>query len=195
VVREKIGIYAPDTLVVAGDISNYGRDGSLLVQLSDLPLPVLAVRGNSDLTGLDAALDDLPGTRSLHLRRVEVNGVPFVGVSGTLPVPFRSRLALREGRLAERLGLMLNKDCVFVVHPPPWGILDEVFGRFHAGCRSVYDIVERSGPRLVICGHIHERPGTALIGDSSVVNCSMGRRGAGAIIDLDGTSPPNVNML
>ena len=50
-------------------------------------------------------------------------------------------------------------------------------------------------PRMLICGHIHEKPGWALIEKTLVVNCSMGRSGAGALIVLRGDAAPTVRML
>jgi Icc-related predicted phosphoesterase len=48
---------------------------------------------------------------------------------------------------------------------------------------------------MLICGHIHEKPGWALIEKTLVVNCSMGRSGAGALITLRGDATPTVRML
>jgi len=38
-----------------------------------------------------------------------------------------------------------------------------------------------------LCGHIHEDPGVMMLGRTTVVNCSLGRRGEGAVIDLGET--------
>ena len=50
-------------------------------------------------------------------------------------------------------------------------------------------------PRLFVCGHIHERPGRAVLGKTLVVNCSMGRSGAGAWIEMETDREPAVSML
>jgi hypothetical protein len=36
-----------------------------------------------------------------------------------------------------------------------------------------------------LCGHIHEDPGFTKIGETTVVNCSMGKRGEGSIIEIN----------
>lgn len=79
----------------------------------------------------------------------------------------------------------MENGTVLVAHPPPRGILDEAFNRFHAGCSGLYNLIVRCQPRLFICGHIHERPGWKYIGDTLVVNCNIGRTGGGAMIEYD----------
>ena len=39
-------------------------------------------------------------------------------------------------------------------------------------------------PLLCICGHIHEMPGTEMHRKTLVINCSMGRGGGGALIEI-----------
>ncbi len=56
-------------------------------------------------------------------------------------------------------------------------------------------LIEERKPRLLICGHIHERAGVAQVGSTVVVNCAMSRTSAGAIIDLNGSLPPEVEMV
>lgn len=176
--------HKPDVLVIAGDITNIVNPVPILARLNQIPVPVLAIRGNTDLARVENLIGRYPNITSLHLKQITMNGVNFAGVSGTFPLPFHSRIALREGPIRQQLEPLVKKDTVLVAHPPPYGVLDEVMGRFHAGSRALYDIISKGQPRLMICGHIHERPGTALIGKTRVVNCAMARTGAGAMIEL-----------
>jgi Icc-related predicted phosphoesterase len=185
----------PDALVVAGDITNYFNSTNFIEQLNHMPVPVLAIRGNTDLSKVDRLLDYYPNTSSLHLKEQKVNGVKFAGVSGTIPVPFDSRIRLREKWIFDALAGLINEDSVLVVHSPPRGILDEALGRFHAGCRRLYRLVVQRQPRLVLCGHIHERPGIAAIGQTTVVNCCLSRTGRGAMVDFDPAGSFKVEML
>ncbi|MBU1713935.1 MAG: phosphoesterase, partial [Proteobacteria bacterium] len=82
-----------------------------------------------------------------------------------------------------------------IAHPPPFGTLDKVLGKFHAGCKSLREIVSRRQPQMLICGHIHEMPGSAFLGKTLVVNCSIGMKGKGALIELNIDRPPVVEML
>lgn len=194
-IRKNIEEHKPDALVVAGDITHYWGHRGVVARLNEMGLPVLAVRGNSDLPIVDRLLGAMPGTRSLHLTEAVVNGVSFIGVSGAVPVPFRTRLRWFERPVLDRIVPLVQGHCVLVAHPPPWGTLDEVLGRFHAGCRGLHRIVLEQQPRMLICGHIHERSGTARLGETLVVNCNMGSGRAGAMIDLLPNQDPSVTML
>ncbi len=194
-IRKNIEEHKPDVLVVAGDITNYHGHRRIVSGLNDMGLPVLAVRGNSDLPIVDRLLRAFPETDSLHLKEAVLNGVRFTGVSGAIPIPFRTRLRLIERPVLEQMLGLVQEQSILVAHPPPWGTLDEVLGRFHAGCTGLKEIVLKQQPRMLICGHIHERPGTARLGKTLVVNCNMGKRQAGAIIDWNASREPCVNML
>jgi Icc-related predicted phosphoesterase len=185
----------PDALIVAGDITNYFNSSAVVEQLNHMPVPVLAVRGNTDLKKVDHLLDDYPNTSSLHLKEQKVNGQKFVGVNGTIPVPLSSRIGLREKWIINTLEALVDDSSVLVVHSPPRGVLDEAFGRFHAGCRRLYQLVVQCQPRLVLCGHIHERPGIATIGQTTVVNCCLSRTGRGAMVDFDRECSLKAEML
>jgi len=87
-VREKTEALKPDALVVAGDITNYFNPVDVIEQFNHMPAPVLAIRGNTDLSRVDRLLDDYPNTTSLHLREHKIKGVGFVGISGTIMVDF-----------------------------------------------------------------------------------------------------------
>ena len=194
-VREKTEALNPDALIVAGDITNYFNSTDVVDQLNHMPVPVLAIRGNTDLEKVDHLLNDYPNTSSLHLNEQKIKGQKFVGVSGTIPVPFSSRIGLREKSIINTLEALVDDSSVLVVHSPPRGVLDEAFGRFHAGCRRLYQLVVQCQPRLVLCGHIHERPGIATIGQTTVVNCNISRTGRGAIVEFDPEGSPKVKML
>jgi putative phosphoesterase len=194
-VREKTEDLKPDVLVVAGDITNYFKSADVIEQFNHMPAPVLAIRGNTDLKKVDHLLDDYPNTSSLHLKEQIINGLKFVGVSGTIPVPFSSRIGLHEKRIINALAALVDDNSVLVVHSPPRGVLDDAFGKFHAGCRRLYHIVVQRQPRLVLCGHIHEHPGIASIGQTTVVNCSVARTGRGAVVDFKSDGSFRVQML
>jgi Icc-related predicted phosphoesterase len=163
--------------------------------LSRLCLPVLLVRGNSDSRQLETLLDSFPALNSLHLIRKTVNSVNFVGVGGTLPLPFHSRLGFRESSMVTRLSDLLQSGDILVTHPPPYGIRDQVLGRFHAGSRAVKRLVEQWSPALVICGHIHDGSGVTRKGQTVVINCAMNRSCTGVLIDYDGRSAPACRLL
>lgn len=194
-IKNKVSEINPDIVVIAGDITNYSNPGPIISQINEIPVPVMAVRGNTDRLKVEELLEQCSNITALHLNEITVGGIPFIGASGTIPIPFSSRLRLRERRFHEYLEHFINRQSILVIHPPPWGSLDEAFGRFHAGCRRLLKTVTRRQPRMVICGHIHERPGLASIGETLVVNCSIGRTGNGALIELDTVHTTDVQMI
>ena len=185
----------PDVLVVAGDITNYTGSAGILAQLNNIAVPVLAVRGNTDLSRVENLLENFPNISPLHLNQVTIGSTPFVGVSGCIPIPFSSRICLNQVQVFEKLNPLIKSNSVLVAHPPPRGTLDEVLGRFHAGCRNLTKLIKICQPVLMICGHIHERPGSAFIGKTLVVNCALGRNHSGAMIELDNEDNLKVKML
>ena len=194
-IESHIDLHQPDVLVLAGDISHRWRPARVLDPLSRLPLPVLMVRGNADSRRLDGLLAHYPNLRRLHLSRECLGGVAFVGVGGSLPLPFHSRLALREIGVLAHASRLLTEGAVLVVHPPPYGVRDQVFGKIHAGSRAVKRLMEENAPGLIICGHIHEQAGVEVMGHTVVVNCAMGRHCAGVLIRYDGTASAACTIL
>ena len=194
-IKNHVTLLKPDVLVIAGDITGHHEVLSLIGQLNDLPIPVLAVRGNMDSQEVEKLLEQYPNISSLHKKKVTINGVSFVGLGGTIPVPFCSKICLREKRLIEETDYLIERDSVLVSHPPPYGTLDEGFGNLHAGSRGLRRLILEKQPRMLICGHIHERPGVAFLAKTIVVNCSMGRIGAGAVISMNNDQAPTVSMI
>ena len=190
-----VALHRPDVLVMAGDIFKGRRPGVLEKLVSGISVPILSIGGNSDGRRLNTVPDRFAGLKTLHLMRETVQGIEFVGISGTLPLPFHSRLGFREAGQEACAARLLSEHSVLVVHPPPYGTRDRVFGRFHAGSRAVARLVDRCSPRLVLCGHIHEQAGVTSRDRTVVVNCAMGRGGQGALIRYDGRSVPQCRML
>ena len=80
---------------------------------------------------------------------------------------------------------ILDEKSVLISHEPPYGAQDKVFLGLHGGSKELREIIDEYKPRLVLCGHIHEDPGVTRIGKTTVVNCSMGKRGEGALIEIN----------
>ena len=194
-IGENITTHCPDVLVIAGDIINYIKPSPVFKFLNTLPVPVLAVRGNSDPLYVEKRFKNYSNLTSLHLNRVTIGSTPFAGLSGTIPLPFRNRVCFREKRLMDKISPLIDRQTILVVHPPPWGVLDQVLGRFHSGSKMVRDLVDKTRPQLLICGHIHEAAGTARIGDTLVVNCSVPKTGQGMMIELGEQGEPVVERV
>lgn len=142
-IQRQIDAHRPDILVLAGDISRRRRPDVILDELNRLDLPVLLIRGNSGCRNLDGMLKPFARLRSVHLSKVYIDGLEIVGIGGTLPLPFHSRLGLKETATETRASGLLKDHSVLVVHPPPYGVRDRVLGKFHAGSRAVERLVVR----------------------------------------------------
>ena len=186
--------YRPDLLIAAGDLTHFFNWRTCLSQLDSLRVPVFAIRGNTDFKRILPYIQKARNITRLSPTPIEIQGFSLLGLCGTLVLPFASKLGLRE---EDRLSAFppMGPDSVMVVHPPPRGIQDRVGGKFNAGSRGLSRFIPHAGPGLVLCGHIHEDPGVAQLGASVVINCSMGKKSLGAVIDMEKGSAPQVNLL
>ena len=194
-IREQIAAHGPDLLIVAGDMARFFRPEPAVAELARLALPVLAIRGNSDRKQVECIMEATENIESLHLRRREIAGITIAGIGGTIPIPFRSRIAFREEALVRQFVQIASGADVWVAHPPPYGSLDRVAGKAHAGWKRLAVLMAELSPTLILCGHIHESAGFALTGRTMIVNCAMGGGRSGAIIDLEKGSLPKVQMV
>jgi Icc-related predicted phosphoesterase len=194
-ITNNINELKPDILVVAGDITNYTNAVSVITQLNDLPIPVLAIRGNTDLSRVENLLDIYPNTASLHFKQIARAGVHFTGIGGTIPVPFSSRICLKEKRALNKLESLMNNTTILVFHTPPRWARDEVMGRFSAGSKNLYEFVKKNQPNVVICGHIHEQTGITSIGKTLIVNCSISKHCSGALIEYQKGGRPKAKTI
>jgi len=182
--RSAVAATRPDLVVMAGDITGFGNQDDLFAGLDSLSIPILAVAGNTDNANLEKEFAKYQNMLSIQLRKEVIDGVSFIGLGGTLSVPFLEKLRPKDNRGLDALAEDLGDEDILVTHTPPWGILDRGFASLHGGSRWLRELLERRHPRLLICGHIHEDRGAAAVEGTTVVNCSMGRKGAGALIEI-----------
>ncbi len=163
-IREAVHRHTPDATIVAGDLTNYGDAAEIQRVLDGIPGRVLAIPGNLDVRrSFDEAIAKCHA-ESLVGRRIEVGGVTIAG-------PF----------------VELTACDVLVVHEPPRDILDDVGGGRHIGFQEHLDALRRLQPRVLLCGHCHESPGVMIQGGTTVVNCTLGSGGHGALVEVDGS--------
>ncbi len=112
--------------------------------------------------------------------------IPFLGI-GREPPPQLSNLPIDDGSTKKPLKKLLKTSSVLVTHYPPYKIQDKIFIGTHGGSKELRSLIDTYKPRLVLCGHIHEDPGMTTVGDTTVVNCSMGKRTEGALVEIGDT--------
>jgi uncharacterized protein len=159
-----------DVVVAAGDFASQHEGLKELVDaLAGIATPTVLVPGNNET---DAALHEAcRGWKAacvLHGEGTQIDGVPFFGLGGGVPVtPWDWSFDLTEEEAAEGLA-GCPEGAVLVVHSPPRGHVD---GEQHFGSRAILRAIEAKQPRLVVCGHIHESAGQeSTIGPSLVLN-------------------------
>ena len=173
-VLKNIERYSPDLVVICGDITQYGPAELAKNLLNQIPVDTLAITGNIDTFDVGRGIDESNATK-IEMKRIVKKGIPFVGINGIDENQF---LIIKEKKL-------LDESSVMVSHVPPYGTNNKVFLGMHGGSKELRELVDKYKPRLVLCGHIHEDPGFTKIGKTTVVNCSMGKRGEGSLIEIN----------
>ena len=174
IVLKNIEKYSPDLVVICGDITQFGPGELAKILLDQIPLDTLAITGNIDTIDVGQGIENSKAT-NVGMKRIVKSKIPFVGIN---------KLELDQLRFIKENNLIDNES-VLISHEPPYGAQDRVFFGMHGGNKELINIVDKYHPRLVLCGHIHEDPGFTIIGVTTVVNCSMGKRGEGAFIELN----------
>lgn len=158
-VRALVREHQPQVILLPGDLTHAGRGEEALTLLHAFSLPVLAIPGNMDAAAAVVAMRR-HGTLLEGDPRI-IDGVAFGGPDVEVPCD------------------------VLVVHEPPYRVLDRVPSGERIGSRVVRDRMLRLRPRLLACGHVHESPGVERVGDTLVVNCTMGDgKTGGALIEV-----------
>lgn len=151
--------HAAEVVLLPGDLTHAGRGAEALALLHTLPVPALAIPGNMD--GPDAVAEITAHGRLLGEEPVVIGGVSFGGPHA-------------------------RTHCdVLVTHEPPAGTLDRAWSGQHIGTRHVKDLLTTLRPRVLACGHVHESPGIERLGQTLVINCTMGDgKTQGALIEI-----------
>lgn len=163
-----------DIVIGAGDFGNLRRGiDTAIAMLTAIDKPAVLVPGNAESTAeLEAACQAWPSAHVLHGTGVEIEGVPFFGIGGGIPVtPFGSWSYDFSEDEARRLLADCPAGGVLVTHSPPKGVVDLSSRGVNLGSVAIREVIEQQQPELVVCGHIHESAGQqAKIGNSVVVN-------------------------
>ena len=166
-----------DVVVCAGDLAvmRTGLQKTVNV-LAEIAVPTVLVAGNGEsYEELSDACESWPAAHVLHGTGVAIEGVPFWGLGGAVPVtPFGAW----SYDLTEERATRLLADCpagaVLVTHSPPFGHVDRTNDK-HLGSRAILEAIERTQPKLSVCGHIHGCwTEESIIGDTRVINAGPG---------------------
>ena len=163
-----------DIVIGAGDFGEF-REGldEIMPIFAAIDQPAILVPGNSEsFEELTRATECWPSAQVLHGSGTEVEGIPFYGIGGGIPVtPFGSWSWDFSEREAAELLAPCPPGGVLVSHSPPKGTLDLTSSGFSVGSTAVLDCIQAKQPRLVVCGHIHESSGKQeQLGNTPIVN-------------------------
>jgi Icc-related predicted phosphoesterase len=157
-----------DAIICAGDITNrgplsYAKD---LINLFDQKF--YFVHGNMDTS---IVIDELRKHKGyIHGRKLNFLDWNIVGIGGSNPTPFSTPSEMSELQIKE----LLN-DCepdyntILVSHAPPKGFFDLVNENSHVGSEAILEVLEKTKPLMLLCGHIHEHFGKKIYNDSLII--------------------------
>lgn len=166
-----------DILVVAGDITNFGKREAaeeMVGRLLSINPNLLAVPGNCDTPEVNDVLEE--HGIGIHGKGTVKHGAAFFGLGGSGVTPFGTPQEYREGKLGELLmrgyeHVEKHAPKVLVSHSPPLGTRADLTGSgLHVGSSAVRSFIEAHPVDLVVCGHIHEARGKDSLGDTWIVN-------------------------
>lgn len=184
ILLKNIALHAPDLVILCGDLTQFGPGHVAQQFLDQIPVQTFALPGNIDTEEVSTSID-ASNALNIDMKRVERNNIPFVGISGIHRQHIADVLTKNTPKI--------DTETVLVSHIPPYGVQDAVFLGMHLGSKELRKVMDTYKPRLVICGHIHEDSGYTVMEHTTVVNCSMGKRGEGALININ--TSINVKML
>lgn len=153
----------PELVVLLGDLEPAWTDG-----LADVAVPKIGVHGNHDAAGALEAL----GAEDVHLRRVEIGGLSFSGLSGSPRYSRQAKPYEWTDEQAKALIARLPAADVLLTHTPPLGVDDEPDDPVHRGFAALRDWVADHQPRFLLHGHTQPNPArpTGRLGATRVIH-------------------------
>ncbi|MCZ7676471.1 MAG: metallophosphoesterase family protein [Roseovarius sp.] len=161
-----------DLVIGAGDFCNM-REGlaEAMAMLRGITAPLVMVPGNAEsIDELRAAAPE--GAHVLHGQGAVIGGLRLFGLGGGVPVtPFGPwSWDLTEAQAAGLLAPCAQAD-ILITHSPPRGVADVTSDGQSVGSTAIREAIGRIGPKLALCGHIHDSWGhEGTIGRTRVVN-------------------------
>lgn len=162
-----------DLVVGAGDFASV-HDGleETIEALTGIETPTVLVPGNNETeAALREATAGWDSASVLHGESTEVAGTTVFGLGGGIPTtPWDWSFDLTDEE-AEAALADCPEGALLVLHSPPKGHCDRSGSGESLGSPALAAAIERLGPPLAVCGHIHESWGErSRIGTSVIAN-------------------------
>lgn len=180
-----------DLVLLGGDVTNFGTPQEarrLVEQVQATGARVLGVAGNCDSAAIDQWM--VEQDMSLFCRGVVIGEVGFQGLSAMPPwhpgMYHFSEAEFAQGLQAGYQQIATARWHVVLSHSPPRAnLVDRTQRGLNVGSTALREFIDRAGPDLVLCGHIHEGRGIEWIGHTQVVNCGPAVAGSHALVTID----------
>jgi Icc-related predicted phosphoesterase len=170
-----------DVVLIAGDVCIAGHEAyarQLIDCIRGHGVPLLLVHGNNDTRDV-VQLFRAEGI-TLHRQEKTMLGHRFVGFGGDGYAPHDTELA--EGEL-ESLDM---EGAILMTHVPPGGLeLSPVDGPGVPRGFTFGGALVSGGPRVHICGHIHQTEGVAYYAGTKIVKLRAAMWNRCALLNLD----------
>lgn len=194
-VLDRVDEVGADAILMVGDLACAGHESrrsaaglrryreqvaQVLAQVRARGKPLAFVPGNHDLPVLEDP-DNLDGRVGLR------GGLRVAGIGGAGPDIFGFAYEWGEDEIRARV---VPPADLLLCHGPPKGTaIDLTWGGLHVGSLALRELALARGGVLV-CGHIHEAPGVAVVGDCLCFNVGAlgapyGRTCLGLVDGLD----------
>jgi Icc-related predicted phosphoesterase len=169
-----------DVLIHAGDITMRGK----LSELNDFNdwlgeqphKHKIIIAGNHDWCferQKEASIKIITNAVYLEDQSIEIEGHLFYG-SPWQPWFLNWAFNLQRGKeIQEKWDLISNDVDVLITHGPAFGILDRNINGENAGCENLLSKIEEIGPKVHVCGHIHEGYGQIVRHSIKFINASV----------------------
>lgn len=187
-----------DLIAFCGDLHNASAPEQarpVAEALAKIGPPVLIVPGNMDHRDVVPDLWREAGLTMIHGTSFRCKGYGFLGLGGmVMRDPKRlgnpGRYYHREEGVYDLLSSAQQEvsgveRVVVITHQPPRGTRDTIYTGERTGSIGLRRFVEEHQPQLLLCGHIHEDRGEALIGRTRIINVGELRRGHAALIEMN----------
>lgn len=187
-----IDIPSCDLLLITGDISVYGHEHNIIFQKSWLDssfkswiknIPankIVLTFGNHDLIGekypeeTKRIFNNFPENFTyLECNNVEYNGFNIWGSPYQLPFGHGWAFNAPKEEL-KKIYSTCEKTDIILSHGPPFKYGDlSPYGNVHTGSKELIDLIDRTKPKLLVCGHIHNSYGIYNRNKTIIINACI----------------------
>ncbi|WP_252231881.1 metallophosphoesterase [Clostridium sp. ZBS15] len=187
-----------DTIMFAGDITGKHLTSNLeeLISLQEKDYTFFKVRVLSKINKKIKVMyilgnDDWIEEQDLDNRYILThldNDSNILGFELIHITPFSTNREETEDVIYNKFNKLNIKEneSIILSHTPPYKVLDKCIDGTRAGSKSIREIILKKKPKLYICGHIHEDFGSAMLGDTLILNCACDYKNLrGWYIDTD----------